>query len=79
MANNNPVLLTPVGEDEPLWGECSDCRKKFSPDAKLARKEQEIAMRENFLRHLKEKHSPKPNKEDFSQAAARIVREATED
>ena len=72
---NKPQLLTPIGSDTPLWGECSACRAKFSPkDTEKPRSGQEADMQGDFLKHLDKVHGS----EDFSQTAARIVREATE-
>ena len=53
--------------------ECSRCGIRFKPDlndpGKLSRE---------FTVHHLDKHGRRQGKEDFSQAAARIVREATE-
>ena len=50
--------------------QCSDCGEKFTADSKPS-------LSKAFAKHVREKHSRK--REDFSQAAARIVKEATKD
>jgi hypothetical protein len=51
---------------------CSVCKMPFPPDAKPSRDEA-------FAAHVVKAHSPGQTSEDFSQAALRVVREATED
>jgi hypothetical protein len=62
---------------DPLWGYCSTCEYvKFAPDATVgSRRAQMRRLNELFLQHFNKVHM----KEDASQAAARIVREATKD
>jgi hypothetical protein len=50
---------------------CSICKMPFPPDTRLA-------LAEAFAEHLRKAHSPGQTSEDFSQAAVRVVREATE-
>lgn len=51
---------------------CSVCKQPFFPDAKPS-------VMESFAKHVLMHHKPGQTTEDFAQAAARIVREATED
>jgi hypothetical protein len=51
---------------------CSVCKMPFPPDAKPSRDEA-------FAAHVVKTHRPGQTSEDFSQAALRVVREATED
>jgi hypothetical protein len=70
--------LVIVGRDGvPLWGHCSSCEDvKFSPkDIRKHITEQEAGMRADFDQHFVRVHM----RENASQAAARIVRQETED
>jgi hypothetical protein len=62
----------PIIDDDGRWlyYECSKCRELI--DAKQEDKE---GLEKLFIAHVKSNHSPSEN---FSQATARIVREATE-
>jgi hypothetical protein len=60
----------------PVGSVCAACHETIRvPGAPKNQTEQWHAMREAFERHVQEKHG---RKEDVSQTAARIVREATE-
>ena len=63
--------------NEPPWGYCSACEYvKFAPDATVGSHQAQMhRLNEVFLQHFNKVHM----KEDASQAAARIVREATKD
>ena len=63
----------PIWDDNGQWifYECSKCGELI--DAKQDDKE---GLEKLYLAHVRSKHPPR---EDFSQAAARIVREATEE
>jgi len=56
---------------DPPRVECPHCRERFAISSDSLR-----AVLAEFRQHVARKH--RPAKEDFSQAAARIVREATE-
>jgi hypothetical protein len=62
-----PPHLIPDGELE----RCSVCGRPFPPDAKPS-----VSLA--FSEHLRNAHKPGQTIEDASQAALRIVREATE-
>jgi hypothetical protein len=51
---------------------CSVCGMPFSQD-------HEDSLAETFKEHVQSFHNPGQTKEDASQAAARVVKEATED
>jgi hypothetical protein len=51
---------------------CSVCKMPFPADAKPSQEEA-------FTEHVRKAHRPGQTSEDFSQAALRVVREATED
>lgn len=55
-----------------LYYECSKCGKMID-----APENEPQTLEKLFIEHVKSEHPSKP-REDFSQAAARIVREATE-
>ena len=50
---------------------CSVCRYPFFPDTQPSKSEA-------FAEHLRKAHKPGQTSEDFSQAAVRVVKEATE-
>jgi hypothetical protein len=50
---------------------CSICKMPFSPDAKPS-------IHEAFAQHVINAHKPGQTTEDFSQAAARAAKEATD-
>ena len=53
---------------------CSECNEPLNmPNTVKSAREQEYELEVAFAKHLKAKH-----REDFSQAAARIVQQATE-
>jgi hypothetical protein len=62
----------------PLWGRCSVCQNVTFPASKEPKDRiwQEAKLRADFQLHHNQVHL---RDEDFSQAAARIVREATKD
>jgi hypothetical protein len=74
---NEPKLLPVIrGGKSTGFFKCSLCEIEFSPDLNKPG-----AMREEFTNHLFLSHStPKAKKprEDVNQAAARVIREATE-
>jgi hypothetical protein len=61
---------------DPHAGQCSECKETFSvpPGTPVSERGKELAR--EFDKHVEGKHRPM---EDFSQAAARVVGEATED
>jgi len=67
MAKNTSPHLVANGDLK----RCSVCGYPFPPDVKPS-------MSVAFADHLSKAHKPGQTTEDFSQAAARIVREATE-
>ena len=52
---------------------CSECKELFKPNPS-----NHGEMRQTFRFHVAAKHKPTRGKEDVNQAAARVVREATE-
>jgi hypothetical protein len=70
------ITLTPVNDDDGnrVYYECSKCRVMFVPEPNDA-----DLMPRLFKEHLASEHSSKRKpRADFSQAAAQIIREATE-
>ena len=70
------VITKRVGST-PIKGKCSSCPEvEFSTEGKIGTAAEHMnALREEFKLHFADVHM----REDASQAAARIVREATED
>ena len=74
---NKPELqiVERANDGTPVAGECSECGTKAHFQVGGLSADNERKLKEAFRQHVREKH---PKSEDFSQAAARIVREATE-
>ena len=74
MSKPEPIV-TEVIDKRITRAKCSACDEPLDmPNEVGSAREQEYTLEVAFAKHLKEKH-----REDFSQAAARIVREATDD
>jgi len=69
--------LTVIHSPDPYMGGCSHCQATFTIPTDTAEAERPQRLRQEFEKHIREKH-PEFLKEDASQAATRIVREATE-
>ena len=73
---NPELIITLAPEGQPLHAKCSACAAEVNVGAEdIQPKERKEKLRTSFAEHVKAKHK----QEDFSQAAARIVKEATED
>jgi hypothetical protein len=68
---DNAILKT--SKKHPGFSECSLCGELFK-----ANPADQNEMTRTFIAHKLAKHTVRKPREDFSQAAARIVREATE-
>ena len=74
MGKPEPIVTTLI-DKRIVAAKCSECNEPLDmPNVVGSAREQEYKLEIAFAQHLKAKHS-----EDFSQAAARIVREATKD
>lgn len=71
---NKPELV--IEDDSKTIGHCSLCGPKAHFQVGGNPADNERKLRELFRQHVREKHA---RMEDVNQAAARIVREATED
>lgn len=69
-----PLVLTNKIGGEPVAWKCADCSEPFHLAPHNGTTEEKVAlMQAAYAKHFKDRHS----KEDTSQSAARIVREAT--
>ena len=70
------LVITKRADSIPIKGKCSSCPEvEFSTEGKIGTGAEHMnALREEFKLHFADVHM----REDASQAAARIVREATE-
>jgi hypothetical protein len=71
-------IVTQLIDKRITEAKCSACGEALEiPDRVGSRQEQELVLEIAFGKHLRMKHSPGA-REDVNQAAARIVREATD-
>jgi hypothetical protein len=67
-----------IYNSDPFTGGCSHCQETFTIPLETAVTDRRKRLMEEFEKHIREKH-PELLKQDASQAAARIVKESTED